>query len=213
MHNALLYFFLAALCQPANGYKIEIKLQRAYDNSTTCEKIDATSGFMNEAVGLLYIEHGVVPESCVILPPKIFTYCCKEKDEKSLKQVEITVNTLVICDPCEPLSQETKRKEKTKTKTQKRKKGGIIINDALPEELFVNSVAFDVRKVKEKGKRQFFCGYTSIGRQKLMQCSEYTKLFIIIYFTSYRLSNPMFSLTSYKESLYLHQSMAIFQTI
>ena len=168
------------MCQPANGYKIEIELQRAYDNCTTCERIDATSGFMNEAVGLLYIEHGIVPESCVILSPKTSAYCCKEKDKKSLKQVEITVNTLVICDPCEPLSQQRKRKEKTKSKTQKRKKGGIIIKDALPQELFVNSVAFDILKVKEKGKVELFCGYIPIGRQKLLQCGEYTKLCILI---------------------------------
>ena len=180
------------MCQPANGYNIEIKLQRVYDNSTTCEKIDATSGFMNEAVGLLYIEHGVVPESCVILPPKTSAYCCKEKYKKSLKQVEITINTLVICDPCEPLTQQRKRREKTKSKTQKRRKGGIIINDALPQELFVNSVAFDVLKVKQKGKREFFCGYTPIGRKKLLQCSEYTKLFIyiVIYFYFIQIVQP-----------------------
>ena len=191
-------WLLVALCQPAQGQRLEVVLQPVEGeiDDGLCAIVDNESGFIKEALDFVFIEPESLPEDCMVVPFKILSFSCQEQRERSRSgsrsgsrrsnrrsnRPKIDITALFFCEPCtglepgdvvEAMTGGTRRRVRS---GRNRISSEIVLRDRLPERVIVRRLIFDVVRVREIGRREPFCGCMRLGRRAIQQCGEHTKL-------------------------------------
>ena len=191
-------WLLVALCQPAQGQRLEVVLQPVEGDidDGLCAIVDNENGFIKEALDFVFIEPESLPEDCMVVPFKILSFSCQEQRERSRSgsrsgsrrsnRPKIDITALVFCESCtglepgdvvEAVTGGTRRRGGS---GRNRISSEIVLRDRLPEKVIVRRLIFDVVLVRENGRREPFCGCTRLGRRAMQQCGKHTKL---LYYT------------------------------